>query len=137
MSFQEHLVQFQGPSARPPFPLDQAPAVEGLLGNNLAQVPTSAAGWDVYVYGAFVYGVFVDWLEAPVAGAESDEMAWLVQHAEELGQHKGEWLLIRGQQLLVHSRDFATIQAAIRDQRLLGPFVYYVPTDEESNSVTI
>jgi hypothetical protein len=72
-----------------------------------------------------------------VANAESDEMAWLVQNAQELGQHKGEWLLIRGRQLLVHSRDFAAVRAATRELQIPLPFAYYVPTDEESNSVTI
>jgi hypothetical protein len=72
-----------------------------------------------------------------VANTESTEMSWLVQNAQELGRHKGEWLLIRGQQLLVHSPDFADVRAAVREQRIDSPFVYYVPTDEESNTVTI
>jgi hypothetical protein len=72
-----------------------------------------------------------------VASSESTEMSWLVQNAQELGRHKGEWLLIRGQQLLVHSPDFAELRAAVREQRINSPFVYYVPTDEESNAVTI
>jgi len=72
-----------------------------------------------------------------VASAESTEMSWLVQNAQELGRHKGEWLLIRGQQLLVHSPDFADVRVAVREQRINSPFVYYVPTDEESNAVTI
>jgi len=77
--------------------------------------------------------------KAPAAAenAESPEMDWLVQNAQELGQHKGEWLLIQGRQLLVHSRDFAVVRAAVRDRQIQSPFVYYVPTDEESASVTI
>ena len=74
---------------------------------------------------------------AVVQNAESPEMAWLVQNARELGQYKGEWLLIRGEELLAHSRDFAVVRGAIRERQIGSPFVYYVPTDEESNSVTI
>lgn len=70
-------------------------------------------------------------------GNESAEMTWLVQNAEELGQHKGEWLLIRGRQLLVHSPDFAVVRAVVRDQQIHSPFVYYVPTEDESNFVAV
>jgi transcriptional regulator with XRE-family HTH domain len=74
---------------------------------------------------------------ATARNAESVEMDWLVQHAQELGRHKGEWLLIHRQHLLVHSRDFAAVRAAVRERQIYSPFVYYVPTDEESASVTI
>jgi len=73
----------------------------------------------------------------PRGPLESAEMAWLVENARELGQLKGEWLLIYGRQLLVHSPDFAVVRAAIRERQVRSPFVYYVPTDEESNPVTI
>jgi len=76
-------------------------------------------------------------VSAVIANAESTEMSWLVERAQELGQHKGEWLLIQGQHLLVHSPDFGAVRAAVRERRINSPFVYYVPTDDESNSVTI
>jgi hypothetical protein len=68
---------------------------------------------------------------------ESSEMDWLEENALELARHSGEWLLIEGRELLVHSRDFADLRAAIRERQVVSPFVYYVPTDEESNAVTI
>ena len=64
-------------------------------------------------------------------------MAWLEENARELGQHQGEWLLIQGPELIAHSRDFAVLRVAIRERQIGSPFVYYVPTDEESNAVTI
>ncbi len=64
-------------------------------------------------------------------------MAWLEENAEELGHHQGEWLLIEGRRLLKHSRDFSEVRAVIRKRGIDSPFVYYVPTDEESNAVTI
>ena len=76
-------------------------------------------------------------MPAIVANAESTEMGWLVRNAEELGRHKGEWLLIQGEQMLVHSHDFAAVRAEVRERQINSPFVYYVPTDDESNSVTI
>jgi len=66
---------------------------------------------------------------------ESVELDWLEENAEELGRHQGEWLLIQGRELLAHSRDFADIRIAIRERKIDCPFVYYVPTDEESHGV--
>ncbi len=74
---------------------------------------------------------------ATTINAESVEMDWLVQNAQELGRHKGEWLLIQGCHLLVHSPDFAVIRSVVKDQQIYSPFVYYVPTDEESSFVAI
>jgi len=68
---------------------------------------------------------------------ESANMDWLVRNAEELGQYKGEWLLISEQRLAVHDRNFAAIRDTIARNQIVSPLVYYVPTDEESNSVTI
>jgi hypothetical protein len=62
---------------------------------------------------------------------------WLEEHAQELGRYPGEWLLINRHRLLVHSRDFAELRAVIRERQIDSPFVYYVPTDEEANSITI
>ncbi len=75
--------------------------------------------------------------DSPAPNAESMEMVWLVQNARELGQYKGQWLLIQGQELLMHTEDFRIIRDAVRQRRIRAPFVYYVPTDKESNSVSI
>jgi Family of unknown function (DUF5678) len=72
-----------------------------------------------------------------VENIESPEMAWLEENARELAQHPGEWLLIQGRKLLAHSREFADVRRVIQKRRISSPFVYYVPTDEESNAVTI
>ena len=70
-------------------------------------------------------------------GSESIEMNWLVEHSAELEQYKGEWLLIHGRDLINHSRDFTLIRATIGEREIRSPFVYYVPTDEESNFASI
>jgi hypothetical protein len=102
----------------------------GLLGNTKIQSPESSASEaDVAVKVADA--------EQGSGLKESANMDWLVRNAEEFGRYKGEWLLINGQNLIVHDRDFASIQAAIRENQIASPFVYYVPTDQESNSVTI
>lgn len=74
--------------------------------------------------------------QSAVKGAEP-ELDWLEENAQELGRYPGEWLLIRERRLLLHSRNFADLRAVIREQRIDVPFVYYVPTDEEANSITI
>jgi len=68
---------------------------------------------------------------------ESVEMRWLVDHSSEVEQHKGEWLLIHGAELVAHHHDFSRIRAVVTERRIRSPFVYYVPTDDESNSITI
>jgi hypothetical protein len=108
------------------------PFETGVLGNRSIQTPcNSTAMW------LSVRRAETPTMVAVAAAPESAEMGWLVSNAEELGRYKGEWLLIRGTQLLVRSRDFATVRAAIQERRINSPFVYYVPTDDESNSVTI
>jgi Family of unknown function (DUF5678) len=67
----------------------------------------------------------------------SCEMTYLVENAEALEKYPGEWLLIRGRELLAHSRDFAVVEAAIRENGIACPFTYYVPLPEESNAAFI
>lgn len=132
MSIQEQLAQSQAPSLFPSFLIFGIPEETGVLGNQSVQKPTKLAGAGQPVQGVETPAVIV-----AITAPESAEMRWLVRNAQELGQHKGEWLLIQGTQLLVHSRDFAAVRAAIRERQIPSPFVYYVPTDDESNSVTI
>jgi hypothetical protein len=79
--------------------------------------------------------------EVPVAPAgrpgESGEMEWLITDVQEVERHKGEWLVIQGGELMGHSQDFSRIRTLIAERHIRSPFVYYVPTDEESNWVTI
>jgi Family of unknown function (DUF5678) len=71
------------------------------------------------------------------AKAEPSALDWLEANTRALERYPGEWLLIHGQRLLLHSRDFEQVQAAIREHRIASPFVYYVPTDEEANFMAI
>lgn len=132
MSIQEQLSQSQAPSVFPGYLIFELPPENSLLGNQRVQAPAKIAGAGQAIQRADT-APFV----AAIAAPESAEMSWLVHNARELGQYKGEWLLIQGMQLLVHSRDFATVRVAIRERQIRAPFVYYVPTDDESNSVTI
>jgi hypothetical protein len=131
MSIQEQLSQSQSPSMFPGYLIFALPVESGVLGNQCVQAPTKLAG------ASQAMRADTPAVVAAKATPESQEMSWLVRNAQELGQYKGEWLLIQGMQLLVHSRDFATVRVAIREKQIRAPFVYYVPTDDESNSVTI
>jgi hypothetical protein len=131
MTLQQQLGQSQqAPSPFPFFFVFEGAVEGGVLGNQAVQRPVNINA-----------GQPIRRAETPAvveaAATESAEMGWLVRNAQELGQHKGEWLLIQGTQLIVHSRDFATVRAAIQQRQIRSPFVYYVPTDDESNSVTI
>lgn len=68
---------------------------------------------------------------------ESPEMRWLVGNAKALERYRGEWLLIQGNDLVAHSNDFNLIRETITDRNIRAPFVYYVPTEEESNFIAI
>jgi hypothetical protein len=130
MSIQEQLSQSQqSPSMFPYLLVFRAPVEAGVLGNQSVQIPANLPGARRAGTPAIAAAI--------AAPPESTEMGWLVRNAHALSQHKGEWLLILGTQLLAHSRDFAAVRAAIRERQITSPFVYYVPTDDESNSVTI
>ncbi|HUI40878.1 MAG TPA: hypothetical protein VL523_02800 [Terriglobia bacterium] len=68
-------------------------------------------------------------------GRETNEMKWLVQHSRALERYRGEWLLLQGGALVAHHRDFGVLQDAIAVRNISSPFVYYVPTKEESSFV--
>jgi hypothetical protein len=132
MMIQEQLGQSQQPPLTFPYFFVFAVAFQaGVLGNQSVQTPAKFANTEQPVRRAETPAVVA------AAAPESAEMGWLVRNAQELGQHKGEWLLIQGTQLIVHNRDFAAVRAAIRERQIGSPFVYYVPTDDESNSVII
>jgi hypothetical protein len=132
MSLQEQLVQSQAPPALASSFIFEVPIEAGVLGNQSLQTPAKLPDAGLTLQPGETPAVF-----AAIPAPESEEMRWLVRNAQELGEHKGEWLLIQGRQLLAHNRDFAVVRAAIREKQIPSPFVYYVPTDEESNSVTI
>jgi Family of unknown function (DUF5678) len=72
-----------------------------------------------------------------IAHRQSEEFRWLTKNPNILAQHQGEWLLIAGDELLAHSRDFNVIRETIRERAIRSPFVYYVPTQRETNFVSI
>ena len=76
-------------------------------------------------------------LQVAHIGTESPSMASLVRNARELAQFKGEWLLFKGDELILHTADFGAIRREITQRQIATPFVYYVPTDQESSSITI
>lgn len=132
MSIQGQLSRSQEVASTLYFLMFEVPTETGVLGNQSVQAPASAGGPSHLASRAEPPAVAAD-----IAAPESAEMGWLVQNAVELGRHKGEWLLIRGAELLAHSRDFAVVSATIRERQIVSPFVYYVPSDDESNSLTI
>jgi hypothetical protein len=95
------------------------------------------------IFQEFAKQFITNWPETrvPVVAVEqqgeSAEMDWLINHVHEVERHKGEWLVIHGGELVGHSRDFSQIRALVSGRGIRSPFVYYVPTDEESNSVSI
>ena len=66
---------------------------------------------------------------------DTAEMRWLVRNSRTLERYRGEWLLLRGSALVAHDHDFRVLQTAIDARKIDSPFVYYVPTNEESKFV--
>lgn len=97
-----------------------------------------ASQQDAMMQDASIAGADAQRLAVQVGNCESPEMQWLVANAEAIEErHRGEWLVIRGRELVAHSRDFAEIQRAIAEERIGSPFVYYVPTLEEANFIAL
>jgi hypothetical protein len=65
------------------------------------------------------------------------EVQYMEDHYAELSACRGEWLLIDGNELVIHSADFADIQRAVRDRNISSPFVHYVVPDGEMPFIAI
>jgi hypothetical protein len=133
MSIQEQLSQSQQPTALPYTHVVPSAVYAGVLGNQFVQNP----GLSSTVFLAYPQRIDRPAFVKAECAFETAEMDWLVRNVEALSQYKGEWVLILGTDLLIHSPDFRELRETIRDQQIGSPFVYYVPTDDESNSVTI
>ena len=64
------------------------------------------------------------------------ELNWLSENSAALSAYRGEWLLIQGEELVTHSKDFHVLCKAIRDGGISVPFVYYVPLADEEHFVS-
>ena len=67
----------------------------------------------------------------------SEEIETLERRFDEFSKFAGEWLLLKGKQLLAHSRDYHDINAEIQKRHLKDCFVHYVPTSDESDFTLI
>ena len=67
----------------------------------------------------------------------SEEIETLEQRWDEFSEFAGEWLLLKGDQLLAHSRDYQEINAKIQKLHLKDCFVHYVPTSTERDFILI
>ena len=127
--------QLERPQTVPVWPLSDVPGVVdlGVLGNGAIQAPRILGSEDF----APRFRIAGEVASPMIERAEASELDWLEENAQELGHYPGEWLLIHEHRLLVHSRNFAELRVAIRERRIDSPFVYYVPTEEEANSISI
>ena len=67
----------------------------------------------------------------------SKELDTLEKRFEEFSGFTGEWLLLKGDQLLAHSRDYREINAEIQKRGLKDCLVHYVPTKAEGDFILI
>ena len=71
------------------------------------------------------------------ATSTSKEFDTLEQRIEEFAAFSGEWLLLQGDQLLAHSRDYCDLNREIQKRGLKDCFVHYVPTSAERDFILI
>ena len=71
------------------------------------------------------------------AYGSSKELDTLERHFEEFSIYSGEWLLLHGDKLLKHSRDYRDIDAEIQKRGLKDCFVHYVPTTSERDFILV
>ncbi len=67
----------------------------------------------------------------------SEEIETMERRFDEFSKFAGEWLLLKGKQLLAHSRDYQDINAEIQKRHLKDCFVHYVPTSAERDFTLI
>ncbi len=67
----------------------------------------------------------------------SVEVDTLEARCEEFSKLAGEWLLLSGDQLLAHSRDFRDIKQVIENCQLKDCFLHYVPTLAERDFILL
>ena len=71
------------------------------------------------------------------ASGSSKELDTLEKRFEEFSAFAGEWLLLKGDQLLAHSREYRDINAEIQKRGLKDCLVHYVPTPTERDFILI
>jgi hypothetical protein len=71
------------------------------------------------------------------ASGSLNELDTLERRFEELSAFSGEWLLLYGDQLLKHSRDYRDIDAEIQKRGLKDCLVHYVPTTSERDFILV
>ena len=71
------------------------------------------------------------------ARRSSKELDTLEERFEEFSALSGEWLLLQGDQLLTHSRDYRDIDAEIEKRGLKDCFVHYVPNPAERDFILV
>jgi hypothetical protein len=69
--------------------------------------------------------------------SSSKELDTLEARFEEFSSLVGEWLLLKGDQLLAHSREYRDITAEIKKRHLKDCLVHYVPTPTERDFILI
>lgn len=75
--------------------------------------------------------------QVAVSPKRNQGLTWLREHAAQVSEHKGQWLLIVDGELRDSSENFAQIKHTIAANNIRSPFVYYVPTDAESSFVLL
>ncbi len=71
------------------------------------------------------------------AARPSQELATLDKRSDEFSAFVGEWLLLKGNQLLLHSPNYGDINAEIKKRRLTDCLVHYVPTSTERDFILV
>ena len=63
------------------------------------------------------------------ANSREKEMNWIATHQEDINSYRGEWIVIEGNRLISHNRNYLK---AISDSKTKGiqiPFVLFIPEE--------
>jgi hypothetical protein len=72
-----------------------------------------------------------------IEARSSIELDTLEKHFDEFSVFAGEWLLVKGEQLLAHARDYREIMDEIQKLGLTDCLVHYVPAVAERDFALI
>ena len=65
------------------------------------------------------------------------ELRWRETHQKELSRYAGQYVVLEETRIIAYDRDLAKAINEARGKGIEIPFVFYVPTEEENNTIFI
>jgi hypothetical protein len=64
------------------------------------------------------------------AGRRQIEMDWISSNAKELGKYRGQWIVVEGERVLAHDKDYQPARDQAVKAGINRPLIFFVPDDD-------